>query len=384
MDPKTVATRILGAFLAIVFISLIVGQLFGQPVLLSYVATGSMAPTLEPGDGFIAIPSAIAGPVEEGDVIVFQAQNLNGGGLITHRVVDVTDSGYITKGDANPVTDQDGTEPIVRNPQVVAKALQIGGNVVVIPKLGAVVLAIAGGIEALQLALARLFGIRALLGPQGLAYLLFVIGATAFLVSTLLERGEADRRRDRNRSRDVVEARHLIVGLTLILVLITTASMVLPSGAHEYGIVSSTSDSEGINVIQQGTSETTTFRVPSNGLMPVVVFLEPGGDGVTVSERELVVGSNQMEEVQVTILAPQQTGYYQYYLVEYRYLAILPQSTISALYNVHPWLPIIVIDLLIGVGFAGLAYGLVGLGPIRVRSRKDDRSLLGRIRRWFG
>lgn len=384
MDLKTSAVRIIGVILAIVVISLIVGQLIGQPILLSYVETGSMAPTMEPGDGFIAIPAAIAGPVEKGDVIVFQAQNLHGGGLVTHRVVEVTETGFVTKGDANPVTDQDGNEPIVHNPQVVAKALQIGGNVVVIPKLGAVVLAIAGGIEALQLALARLFGIRGFLGPQGLAYLLFVIGATALVVTTIVEHGKNDRRRDRSRSRDVSDPRHLIVGLTLILVLITTASMVLPAGAHEYGIVSSTSDSEGINVIHQGTAETTTYRVPSNGLMPVVVFLEPEGDGITVSERDLVVGSNQMEEVQITIHAPQQTGYYQYYLIEHRYLGLLPTSTISALYTVHPWLPIVAIDLLIGIGFAGLAYGLVGLGPIRVRSRTDDRSLFARIRRWFG
>jgi len=40
----------------LVVASLIVGQYLGQPVLLSYVETGSMQPVLSPGDGFIAIP----------------------------------------------------------------------------------------------------------------------------------------------------------------------------------------------------------------------------------------------------------------------------------------------------------------------------------------
>jgi hypothetical protein len=36
---------------------------------LTYVETGSMEPTLEPGDGFVAIPAELAGPIDEGDVI---------------------------------------------------------------------------------------------------------------------------------------------------------------------------------------------------------------------------------------------------------------------------------------------------------------------------
>ncbi|MFC7138101.1 S26 family signal peptidase [Halobaculum litoreum] len=65
-----------------------VGQALGQPVLVSYVETGSMAPTLAPGDGFVAVPAAVAGQVEAGDVVTFRAESVGGGGLTTHRVVD--------------------------------------------------------------------------------------------------------------------------------------------------------------------------------------------------------------------------------------------------------------------------------------------------------
>ncbi|MGM0605864.1 MAG: S26 family signal peptidase, partial [Halobacteriota archaeon] len=75
--------------LTIVFIVLIVvllvSQLLGQPVFV-FVETGSMAPTLEPSDGYVAVPMFFAGEIRERDVILFEAQELGGGELTTHRV----------------------------------------------------------------------------------------------------------------------------------------------------------------------------------------------------------------------------------------------------------------------------------------------------------
>ncbi len=95
--------------------ALVVGQLLGQPILLGFVETGSMEPTIDTGDGFVAIPSELTDDPEPGDVIVFEATNIQGGGLTTHRVVEETSQGYVTRGDANPFTDQDSGEPHVRD-----------------------------------------------------------------------------------------------------------------------------------------------------------------------------------------------------------------------------------------------------------------------------
>ncbi|KPN31210.1 signal peptidase I [Halolamina pelagica] len=144
MTPRRLLTLGAEAALVLVVASLLLGQVLGTPVLLGYVETGSMEPTLEPGDGFVAVPAAVTGDVEEGDVIVFRAEELQGGGLTTHRVVGETERGYITRGDANPFTDQDGNEPPVKEGQIVAEALQIGGSVVVIPNLGTLVTGLQG------------------------------------------------------------------------------------------------------------------------------------------------------------------------------------------------------------------------------------------------
>jgi signal peptidase len=294
---------------------------------------------------------------------------------VTHRVVDVTDRGIITKGDANPFTDQDGREPPVQRPQVVAKALQVGGEVVAIPAVGAGVIAIGdvlAGVQqqvsGVQQQLAALFQTRSLLGTQGLAYILFGLGVSAYLLSFLTGQG-GSRGRDRGAGRDVktMNVTLIIGGMTILLVIVISLSMVLAGGTQTFEVISSDSDAPGHRVIGKGTTETVTYSVPSNGVMPVMVFLESDDERVSITEKELYVPSNGHTNTTVALTAPPETGAYLLYLNEHRYLAVLPQGTIRALYHVHPWLPIIVIDALFGIGFAGLSFALVGWGKIRIR-----------------
>ena len=82
----------------------------------------------------------------------------------------------------------------------------------------------------------------------------------------------------------------------------------------------------------------------------------------------------------MTLHAPPETGYYRRYLVEHRYLAVLPQSVIDALYALHPWAPIVAINALLAVPFYVVGIKLVGRGRIRERSRSRDLSLSTRLR----
>jgi len=121
--------RLVGLLVGGVLLALIAGNLLGTPVVLSFVETGSMEPTIQTGDGFVVLPPAVTGDVSAGDVVVFDARELEGGGLTTHRIVNETDDGYITQGDANPFTDQDDSEPPVSDDQIVAVAWQPNGQV---------------------------------------------------------------------------------------------------------------------------------------------------------------------------------------------------------------------------------------------------------------
>ncbi|WP_253738385.1 signal peptidase I [Halohasta salina] len=192
--------QIISGILLVLVVLLVVGQIIGQPILLAFVETGSMSPTIDTGDGFIAIPDAVLGSIETGDVIVYQAQVIEGGGLTTHRIVGENSRGYLTKGDANTFIDQDDGEPPVKETQIVAKALQIRGNVIVIPHLGTGAEAIQSGISTVQRQTVSVFGTSSVLGAQGLAYLFFGVTLVWYIVGEWRDRNT--KQSDRESSRD--------------------------------------------------------------------------------------------------------------------------------------------------------------------------------------
>ncbi|TKX85354.1 signal peptidase I [Halorubrum sp. SS5] len=369
MSIKRTLSVAFQAAAVLVVVSLVVGQFLGQPILLSYVETGSMQPTLSPGDGFVAIPAQIAGGIGPGDVVTFDAQEIQGGGLTTHRVVEETERGYVTRGDNNPFTDQDGGEPVVQDADVVAKALQVGGSVVVIPHLGTVAMGFQSALQSVQTWLAVTFGVRSFQGAQGLAYIIFGLSIVAYAVDWYLNAGSRDRE-SRDRSRDDGTSVFAVLGvLALVLMATATAAMVVPGGTQEYGVVSAEFESENPTVIERGTSQEIEYAVPNAGLVPVYAYVTPASPGVDVEPQRLAVGSRGEASTTVTLSAPDETGYYRLFVVEHRYLAVLPPGVVDELYGVHPWAPLVAINGLLGGGIVGVGLLLLRGEPARIRSR---------------
>jgi len=375
MGIKATAWRALQLFLLVAVLALVVGQVLGQPLLLSFVTTGSMEPTLEPGDGFVAIPPELAGDIGEGDVVTFDAEEIEGGGLTTHRIVEETDEGYVTQGDANPFTDQDGGEPIVQDPEIAAVAWQPGSDVLVLPYLGTIAMAIQSGFEWLQLQLASFFSTDVFLGTEGLAYLLF---AGSIMLYFLLGYVEPSRQRDREDqpSRGVgANPRMIVLALTLVLVVGATSAMVVPSETEEFGIVSAEFESDSPDVIEQGTSESYDYPLVNPGVFSTVAILEPQDERMTVNSSVNTLSSRDSTNATVTLSAPDETGSYTTHLEQRRYLGILPTSTIVQLHDIHPWLPIVVINAVIAVPFYLFGMRLLGTGRIRSRQRAQSNGL---------
>ncbi|WP_435072870.1 signal peptidase I [Halorubrum sp. HHNYT27] len=371
MSPKRALSITLQIAIVLVVLALIAGQLLGQPLLLSFVETGSMQPTLDPGDGFVAVPTALAGDVGVGDVVTFDAQEIEGGGLTTHRVVEETERGYVTRGDNNPFTDQDGGEPIVQDADIVAVALSVGGSVIVIPHLGTVAMAVQSEIASAQTWLAVTFGLRSLQGTQGLAYIIFALSMVAYAVDWYANRNSHSRG-SRDRSRDDGTSVFAIVAvLALVLMATATAAMVVPAGTQEYGIVSAEFESENPTVIERGTSQELVYVIPNAGLIPVYAYVTPASPGVEVDPQRLTVGSRGEASTTVTLSAPTETGYYRLFVAEHRYLAVLPPGVIDELYGVHPWAPLVAINGLLGGGIVGLGLVLLRGEPARIRARES-------------
>jgi len=94
------------------------GLLGFQP---SIIASGSMRPTLEVGDIAIIVKTPVE-RIKPGDIIQYATPE----GMVLHRVVDIQDGYFITKGDACSTPDPDPVHPLNVRGRLIA----------VIPKLG--------------------------------------------------------------------------------------------------------------------------------------------------------------------------------------------------------------------------------------------------------
>ena len=374
MNARTAAVYAVELAAILVVAAVLVGQFYGTPVFLSFVETGSMEPTIETGDGFIAVPAAVAGPVGEGDVVTFRAQELHGGGLTTHRVVGETEAGYVTRGDNNVVTDQDGAEPHVTDGQIVAKALQVDGEVVVIPRFGTAVIGLQAAVGALQLWLAQTFNTDVFLGVEGLSYLFFGLSVLVYAIGLF---GEPERKRgDRSHSRSrphVYDGRLIVLGAIVFVGCVSMAAMLSMSSAEQVDIVSADFDSDRPTVIPTGETETHELTFYNGGVIPVVTTVEPSSNGVETGPPDHArLDRGETVNVTVALTAPPETGAYVRSYTEYRYFMLLPPSTVLGLHAVHPWLAMGAVTAVLCLLVALPAVLFVGTGTVRTRTRARD------------
>lgn len=90
------------------------------------VLSGSMEPTIDTGSICFINKNINIKNIKEKDIIAFKLQD---GTLVTHRVVEITDEGIVTKGDNNADVDSN----------LVKQNNYVGKNIFWIPKVGYVV-----------------------------------------------------------------------------------------------------------------------------------------------------------------------------------------------------------------------------------------------------
>lgn len=361
MDARSAVSWTVTAAVVVAVVLLVAGQLLGQPLLFGYVTTGSMEPTLSAGDGFVAVPPALAGSPQPGDVVVYEAETVQDGGLTTHRVVDETDEGYVTRGDANPFTDQDGGEPPVTEDAVVAHALQVNGEVVAVPHLGTV----ATTVRAVAAAP------FAALGEERAGTVLVFLGMALFVLAGLS--GDGDRRstsRSRDRE-DVVAVWLVVLAAATVVTMAATAAMVVPAGTYQIEVLTTEEPSDDPGIVAPGETATVTYETHNGGVVPTLVVTDPLDDGVTVDPDRTVLGHDDRSRVAVHVETPGATGQVTRGVRESRYLLILPRSVLLALHSIHPWLALLAVDLVVATFVVTVAIAVFGTGTLRVRSGPD-------------
>lgn len=364
--------RLVGLLVGGVLLALIAGNLLGTPVVLSFVETGSMEPTIQTGDGFVVLPPAVTGDVSAGDVVVFDARELEGGGLTTHRIVNETDDGYITQGDANPFTDQDDSEPPVSDDQIVAVAWQPNGQVLTVPYLGTASMELQATMES---AATSVPGGGTTLSTDG-SSLLLVVGIGFIVLSFLFEQQSTRRpSSSRSRSRSLpVDPRKVVLAVGVLVCAITGGTMIVMADSSELTVISAEFDSDRPDVILQDTTERQSVPVDNGGLLPVVSVLESGSERLVVEDTTTSLAPGASAEPEVSITAPAETGRYSHLLTEYRYFGVLPPTMIVVLHSIHPLVAIVAVAVTIGGIVSAPLAMVVTMRTVRTRTRSRSRT----------
>lgn len=102
-------TKLFGGLLTITLLLVSVFFLFSQLNLpgnykIFLVQSGSMSPSINTGDLVIVKPTS---KYQKGDIVTFSSKN---NFSITHRITEIKNNEFITKGDANQVADQEAVD----------------------------------------------------------------------------------------------------------------------------------------------------------------------------------------------------------------------------------------------------------------------------------
>lgn len=328
----------LAGFVLVLSLAVLLVAPAGSPVSLGYVTSDSMEPTISEGDGYILVP---ADPVRPGDVVTFESAD--GDGYVTHRVVAETPTGYVTRGDANPSTDQSAGAPPVRDGDVVGEVLTVGGSPVVVPGLGTVV-ELAGNNP---LALVVLLGLVAVAGTDG-------------------------QRRGHDRDRGITRDRHLFAAFLAVGLVVGTAVVVDGGRSHGNEYVATETPSGGPDTVTAGTTRNETFRINRSASPLTRVVVDARGTTVTDVTRNATAVT-----VRTQLSAPDEVGPFSARLGIYRYPAVLPLGVTRWLVGVHPAIAALVSVAATLSPLGLLALALDGKRPVRPSRRRRIRRILG-------
>ena len=366
MRVRSIASNAITLLLAGLIIFVVLSQVFGFPAPIAFVETGSMAGTIDPGEGFVGVPAPLAGEPSVGDVVTYRAQIIQDGGLTTHRIVDVTEAGYETQGDANSFTDQDDGEPYVTDTQIELVALQFNGEVVTIPGVATAARTGSGVLAAIAAAI----GVEETSGADtglalGIAGLLIVGAAYTYDLFT----GSATRALQRSTRRwAVIDSRLILVALLIALSLPILSVMAVPSGTTEITITSAEFERPNDpTIIKAGGTAESTSNVEAGPFIPRTIVLEPRTEGVQFADRMLQVPPGGTAETTLTLSAPEETGPHIRARSEHHYISVLPGNVIVALHEIHPFVAMATITGILLSPVAVLFYIFVGFRPIVLR-----------------
>lgn len=324
-------------------IALILILIFILPINLAFVDSNSMAPEIETGDMFFVQSSE---SYEIGDIIVFESSARSDSTIITHRIIEENQNGFITKGDNNDATDQELGDAPVSDQQIIGKVIESGDSAVTVPELGVV---------------SRILSKYQIQLIGGIFALLFV--DTIGLYSLSSDRNKNRSNPDNNIKRYPSPIKVTIV-LSIVLIVLWSGLIYLSSEpvlSENVRIGEAETDD-----ISTGERSVSTVNYSVSSRLPVNNQAYILGNGKVLSVDKL---PNEDISVRYATGPYNEPGLENVQVLTYSYPTLLPSSVITYLHNIHPILACIGTSSVISMPIVLVVFLLFDNSPIRVREK---------------
>ncbi len=333
--------------LAVVFLLVsVTGFILDRPVLISYVTSDSMTPTLNKGDLFLINPFSKG---KTGDIIVFK---MNGHWTV-HRIYAETSEGYITKGDNNVATDQQGgRSDAIRKEDVVGTVVTISDKPIKIPYVGMYIQEFSKSTKNLYIAI-----------------VVIVLG------SILLTAGGKDRVRKRKKRVVKVKYKTLYTIVSAVTIAIILISIVATWGTVGFNYASTLAGGQKEGWYLPNTEFDRPIVIENKAFYPMYYILSPKGDRIALDKTDFMLMRNEKESINVHVKVPANTKIYYEQIDVYTYPPLLPTDLIKRLWNLNPYLPLVAFSIEIA-GVLAIVYFATGSGEEEIVKIKIRRKYI--------
>jgi signal peptidase len=297
-----------------------------KPTLAVTIRTWSMRPLFTRGDMVFIWPTGDKSILSAGQIIVFRSEDHGIRDWTIHRIVGGdSEQGFITKGDANEMSDQEGMGyPPVQMDWIAGVVPTIGTLPLKIPLLGYIPLLVEENMKNPHL-------LPMLLGVLALALLLDEVFKT-----------KKKRTEDAMRKGQLYSLGGLAFAILMgALMLMSSLFIALPYGVEKSAGVLMGSD---IGVLEIGDSrELVLAELTNKGFVPSYYCVISQDPQVVIHQDRFLLHRGDSAQVIATVYA-QEEGMYKANIIVGMFMPFLPTSIISFLTGVSFWLALVVVS----------------------------------------
>ncbi len=313
----------------IFFVSLFLLTIMREaPTLAVSVRSFSMEPVMTRGDLVTILPMRDEESLSEGDIIMFRSEEAGIHDWTMHRIVGGDhEEGFITQGDNNERTDQEGGTgyPPIKPEWIGGVVPTVGEIPLKIPLVGYIPLLIGENLD------------NPLLLPIFLGCLALIL-----LIDELTKS-------NKERKKDKIQTAQLYYLAGLAFAIFMGAFMLMGSLLATFPYVVEKEEKEvvmqgDISVIEKGeTKEVTIAEIERKGFIPVYYYLDTNDSQINFKETEILLDRGETREIKANVHALSE-GEHVANVTVGMFLPFLPFSVIRILASLNYWLALIVVS----------------------------------------